>query len=200
MKKVLLVAALIMVGLVAVFLILVAMQPAEFEVTRSTTIDAPPEAVFPYVNDLHRWNDWSPWAKLDPNATNTFSGPEQGEGASFHWSGNAEVGEGSMTIIESRPHEYVGIDLRFIKPFEDQAGVTFELEPVADDRTEVVWSMAGKNNFIGRVFCLIMDMEKIVGGEYEKGLANLKTMVETAQAEPDGDADLQEQPAEEDQG
>lgn len=182
MRKKILIGLGVVVGLIVVFLIVVALQPAEFEVVRSETMAAPPEEVFAQVNDLHKWEAWSPWAKLDPNAKNSFEGPEAGEGAVFRWAGNADIGEGSMQIVESHPYQSIGIRLDFIKPFEDTADVGFTFEPKGE-KTLVTWSMAGKNNFIGKAMCLFMDMDKMIGGDYEKGLASLKSVVESTRTQ-----------------
>ncbi len=183
MKKKILIALSVIAGLIAVFLIVVALQPGEYQVSRSATIDAPPAAVFAHVNDLHQWEEWSPWAKLDPNAKNTFTGPESGKGAVFAWAGNDEVGEGKMTITTSQPPEKIELSLEFVKPFADQADVGFTFEPEGE-KTNVTWSMHGENNFIEKGFCLFMDMEKMIGEQYEKGLVNLKKVVESGAKTP----------------
>lgn len=176
-RRLLLKILLAIVLLVGGFLAYVAAQPAEYRVARSATINAPPDAVFAQVNDFHNWQKWSPWAELDPNAKVTFEGPAAGVGAVFKWSGNDDVGEGSMTLIESRPHEFVHIDLKFVRPFEDSADVTFSLHPQGE-QTAVTWAMSGKNNFFGKLVCLFMDMDQMIGADYEKGLAQLKAVVE----------------------
>src|SRR4026207_1583011 len=116
MRKKLLIGLGVVAGLVALFAIVVAAQPSECRSPRTATISAPPEAVFAQVNDFHNWEAWSPWAKLDPNAKNSFDGPTSGAGAGFGWSGNDKVGEGHQTIIESRPNELIRIRLDFEKP------------------------------------------------------------------------------------
>ena len=125
----------IFVGIVVIvvaFAVIVALQPSEFRVARSTTISAPPAAVFAQVNDFHNWEAWSPWAKLDPAAKATFEGPRAGKGAIFRWAGNEEVGEGSMMITESRPSDLIRIKLDFLKPFEatNTAEFTFNLRAI----------------------------------------------------------------------
>ena len=175
LKKILLVLVL----LIAAFVVIVAVQPAEFRVTRSTSIAAPPEAVFAQVNDFHRWQAWSPWAKLDPNAKNTFEGPSSGTGAGFTWAGNKEIGEGRMTITESRPTELVRIKLDFVKPFESTCTTEFTLKSEGQ-QTSLTWSMFGEHSFVEKAFCLFMNMDKMVGGDFEKGLAQIKTISETA--------------------
>ncbi len=171
----------ILIGLtavIAVFLIVAALQPADFRITRSATIAAPPAAVFERINDLHKWNDWSPWAKLDPNAKNTFEGPPAGVGAGMAWAGNSEVGEGRMTITESKPVELVRMKLEFIKPFAATNMTEFTLKPEGA-QTAVTWSMSGTNGFMGKCMGLIMNCDKMVGGQFEKGFVNLKAIVET---------------------
>src|SRR4029434_11043916 len=116
-----------------------------------------------------------------------LEGASSGEGAIFRWSGNADVGEGSMTIIESQPPERVRIDLHFLKPFEDTAVTEFTIKP-AGDRADVTWSMDGQNNFMSKAFCLFMDMDKMIGDKYEKGLAKIKTIVENPPAEPSSES------------
>lgn len=178
LKKILIALAVILI----VFVGIVALQPSDFRVERSMTMAAPPSAVFEEVNDFHNWEHWSPWAKLDPAAKNSFEGPTSGKGAIMRWAGNSEVGEGSMEIMESQPNKLVQIKLDFIKPFENTATSEFKFKPEGD-QTAVTWAMYGKNNFIGRAFCLFMNMDKMVGGEFEKGLASMKSVVE-AKAHP----------------
>lgn len=169
-------------AIVAVFIVVVATRPAEFRVSRSATIPAAPAEVFAHVNDLHNWEAWSPWAKLDPQAKGTYDGPRAGEGASFAWSGNSEVGEGRMTITESRPHELLRLRLEFVKPFKATNEAEFTFQPQGE-QTLVTWSMSGRNNFMSKAVGLFMDCEKMVGGQFEQGLANLTSVVETARAE-----------------
>ncbi len=154
-----------------------ATKPDDFQVTRSITIAAPPAAVFPHVNDFRKWEDWSPWAKLDPEAKNSFEGPESGAGAEFSWSGNNDVGEGKMTIAESQPPERIAIKLEFIRPFEDTCDVDFSFQPEGE-QTKVTWTMAGQNNFISKIVCLFMNMDQMIGKDFEKGLASMKSVVE----------------------
>lgn len=168
--------SLLMVAAILAFVI--SRQPDDFRVERSASIGVPPEAVFPHINNLRQWQAWSPWAKLDSQARETFSGPESGEGAAFTWSGNHEVGQGSMTITESRPPQFLRIRLDFVKPFEGTNTVEFLLEPEGAG-TRVTWSMSGKQNFMGKAIGLVMDCDHMIGGMYEKGLAQLKTVAES---------------------
>jgi hypothetical protein len=162
-----------------VFVVVVAMQPSEFRIVRSATISAPAPAVFAQVNDFHNWEAWSPWAKLDPAAKAIFEGPRAGRGAIFRWAGNEEVGEGSMTITESRPSDLIRIKLEFLKPFEATNTAEFTFKPEGN-QTAVTWSMEGQNNFIAKAVCLFMNMDKMVGGQFEKGLASMKSVTEAA--------------------
>ena len=173
LKKVFLVLAAIIV----VFAIVVSTRPADYKISRSATIDAPVSVVFEQVNDFHHWNAWSPWAKLDPAAKNTFEGPESGTGAVFTWSGNNEIGAGKMTLTESRPNELIAIKLQFIRPFEDQGDVEFTFQPESD-HTVITWSMSGHQNFIGKAVCMFMNMDKMLGGDFERGLAQIKVIAE----------------------
>jgi uncharacterized protein YndB with AHSA1/START domain len=166
-------------ALVVLLVVVVALQPSEFRITRTATVAAPPSAVFAQVNDFHKWEAWSPWAKLDPAARNTFDGAPAGSGAVFAWAGNGQVGEGRMTIIESRPDELVRIKLEFMKPFAATNTAEFTFKPDGD-RTAVTWSMYGHNNFIGKAVCLVMNMDKTLGGEFDKGLAAIKSVAEAA--------------------
>jgi uncharacterized protein YndB with AHSA1/START domain len=174
-KKILIALAVIIV----VFVIIVALQPSEFRIVRSATISAPAPAVFAQVNDFHHWEAWSPWAKLDPAAKATFEGPPAGRGAIFRWAGNNEVGEGSMTITESRPSDLIRIKLEFLRPFAATNTAEFTFKPEGS-QTAVTWSMEGKNNFIAKAVCLFMNMDKMVGGQFEKGLAQMKSVAEAA--------------------
>ncbi len=164
--------------LVIVLLIVVAVQPSEFTVTRSTTVDAPPATVFEQVDDFHKWQAWSPWAKMDPDAKNVFDGPASGTGAKFGWSGNDKVGEGNMTIVESHPNDLVKIHLVFAKPFASENTTEFTFKPDEKQQTVVTWTMNGKKNFISKGMCLFMNMDKMVGGDFEKGLASMKSVAE----------------------
>jgi hypothetical protein len=179
LKKILIGLAALVIALVIVFIAVVAVQPSEFRITRSATVSAPPETVYAQVNDFHKWQAWSPWAKMDPAAKNTFEGPSAGTGATFRWVGNAEVGEGSMTITESHPSDLILIKLEFLKPFPATNTTEFTFKPQGD-QTVVTWTMSGRNGFVGKAFCLVMNMDKMVGGDFEKGLRDMKTAAEAA--------------------
>lgn len=174
---------LALVAVVGVLAAVVALQPDEFRIERSTTIAAPVGVVFAQVNDFHNWQAWSPWAKLDPAAKNSFEGPESGTGSVFRWAGNNEVGEGSMTILDSHPDELVRIELAFIKPFEGKSTAEFAFQPSGDE-TKVTWSMYGRHGFMEKAICLMMNMDKVVGGKFDEGLASLKQVAEAKKSEP----------------
>lgn len=167
--------ALALLGVIAFFLLVAAMQPDDYKVSRSIEIPAPPAAVHAQINDFHNWDNWSPWAKLDPSMKTTYSGAPSGATASYHWTGNDKVGEGRMTILESQPAQSVKIDLEFIKPFPDRSVTLFTIAP-AGAGSNVEWSMSGKLNLMGKAMCLVMGgMDKMIGPDFERGLAQLKT-------------------------
>lgn len=162
-----------------VFVVVVATRPSTFHVERSIAVAAPPEAVFAQVNDFHAWPSWSPWEKLDPGMKKTFEGTPAGAGAIYSWVGNDKVGEGRMTIEKSEKPSIVGIKLEFLKPFAATNTATFRFVPSAEGTT-VTWAMDGHNNFMSKAFQLFMDMDKLVGGDFERGLAAMKSAAETA--------------------
>lgn len=171
---------LLALALVAILLLVViAGQPDDFKLTRETKIAAPREKIFPHVNDLRAWEAWSPWAKLDPNAKNSFEGPASGVGAAMAWSGNKKVGEGRMTITESQANELIGFRLDFVRPFKatNTAEFAFRAE---GNQTRVTWSMAGQSNFFFKIFGLLVNCEQMAGKDFEKGLASLKAVAEAA--------------------
>jgi len=165
--------------IVVVFVVIVAMQPSEFGVVRSATISAPAPALFAQVNDFHKWEAWNPWGKLDPTMKQAYEGAPAGTGAIYTWSGNNEVGEGRMTITESRPSDLIRIKLEFFKPFAATNTAEFTFKPEGN-QTAVTWSMTGNNNFLAKAVHLFMNMDKMVGGQFEKGLAQMGSVVEAA--------------------
>ncbi|HEY5791981.1 MAG TPA: SRPBCC family protein [Chthoniobacterales bacterium] len=166
--------------LVAALAVFIATRPSDFRITRSAVLPAPPSVVFPQVNDLHKWEAWSPWAKLDPNSKTTFDGPPAGTGSSMAWAGNEQVGEGKMTITESKLNELILMRLEFIKPFQATNATEFTFKPEGSG-TLVTWTMSGQNNFVGKAIGLFMNCEKMLGGQFEQGLDNLKKVVSTGQ-------------------
>lgn len=185
-KKIFLVLAVLLVCLIVSFCVAVSLQPGVFSVQRSTTIAAPPAVVFPLVDDLQAWDSWSPWKKLDPNPRTTISTPSSGQGATFSWSGNDQIGEGKLTILASRPDELVEVEQEFVKPFAGTARMIFTFAP-QDGGTHVTWKMEGTNNFLGKAMCLFMDMDATLGPSFADGLANIKTVAEKGDAEPEAD-------------
>ena len=182
----------ILIALAAALLILVvvvATRPADFTISRKATVGAPPAVVFPHLNDFRKWNAWSPWVKLDPEAKFTFDGPDAGEGAKYAWSGNNQIGAGVGEIVESVPDEKVRVKLMFEKPFEATSEAQFDLRPEGAG-TEVTWTMTGKNDFIGKAFALFMDVDEMAGTDFEEGLANLNKILTSdpaPEAEPKSD-------------
>ncbi len=174
LKKILL-AVVVLFG---IFAAVVAMQPNDYKIQRSATMNAPVDKVFAQYNDFHNWNAWSPWAKKDPKAENAFEGEPAGKGAIFKWNGNSDVGQGMMTILESKPNELVKIKLDFQKPMESTCITDFTFKPEGE-KTSVTWAMSGQSNFIGKAICLCMGgMDKMVGKDFETGLNNVKAVVE----------------------
>jgi uncharacterized protein YndB with AHSA1/START domain len=147
-------------------------RPDAFKVERSVTMSVPPEAIYQQVADFKAWDRWSPWAKLDPAMKTEFGGAPGAPGATYHWAGNDQVGEGRMTITEVVPPSRVAIKLEFIKPWTATNDTTFVLAPEGNG-TRVTWSMTGKNDFMGKVFSVFMDVDAMVGKDFEKGLAQL---------------------------
>jgi hypothetical protein len=161
----------------AILFIVIALQPADFRIGRSTTIAAPAPVVYGILSDFHAWDAWSPWSKLDPDMKKTWSGPPRGKGSSYAWEGNEQVGQGKMVITDVRENERVDMDLKFITPFEADNDVVFAIEPDAQG-SKVTWTMSGKNGFMSKAFGLFMDVDGMVGKDFEKGLADLKRLAE----------------------
>jgi hypothetical protein len=176
LKKVALVLGIV----VAALLVVIATRPEEFKVARSATVAAPAIVAFSQVNDFRAWAAWSPWEKLDPGMKKVYEGSPSGTGAIYSWSGNDDVGVGRMTILDSKPGERVVIKLEFIKPFEQTNVTTFTFTPQGDkgDSTKVDWLMEGKNNFMSKAFGLFVNVDKMVGNDFEKGLAQMKVAAE----------------------
>lgn len=183
LKKILIVVAIAIIGLVG----LISTQPDALIVQRSATIQAPADIVFAKVNDFHKWSEWSPWEKLDPNMKRTFTGANAGLDAMYEWTGNDEVGKGRMTIQESKPNELVRIRLEFFEPWPQTSTTLFTFAP-AGEGTTVTWKMEGKHNFVSKAMCLVMDMDKMIGKDFEKGLAQLDTAAQAAAARGTADA------------
>jgi hypothetical protein len=187
-KKSLLKAILLtLTALVAAVVVVVASQPSTFRISRAKAISAPPEKVFALVNDFHNWT-WNPWSKIDPAMKQTYEGDAAGVGAAYTWSGNNEVGEGRMTIIESQPGELVRVRLEFLKPLAATHIALFTFHPAEGDTT-VTWTMTGENSFLAKAIHLVMNMDQMIGGQFEKGLTDMKALAEANPSGEPGDSD-----------
>jgi autotransporter translocation and assembly factor TamB len=164
-------------ALLVVLAIVIAMQPSEFKIQRAQKVTAPPGVVYLFVQDFHRWSVWSPWEKLDPSLKRSYSGAKSGEGAVYDWVGNDQVGAGRMTIEKATNSREVQIKLEFLKPFAATNQTVFLFEKNGE-QTVVTWTMTGKNDFVGKAFSLFMDMDALVGADFEKGLEGLKRAAE----------------------
>jgi hypothetical protein len=155
-----------------------ARQSDAWYVQRSATMRAAPEAVFSQLDDFRRWQAWSPWADLDPQAQVRFEGPERGPGAVFSWNGNDQIGEGRMTILETQPPLWLRCKLQFVRPMPDESLVEFTVIPRGEE-VLVRWSMHGEHpNLLSKLFCMVMNLDGMIGPDYERGLARLKAVVE----------------------
>ena len=168
-----LVAAIAFIGFIAY----VATRPNELRVTRETLIAAPPERIFGHLVNLPGWRAWSPWEKKDPAMKRTYEGPESGPGAIYGWEGNKDVGSGRMEVKQATPFSKIVIDLHFLKPFEARNTVEFTLEPKGG-ATRVVWLMYGPAHFMSKLMGVFMNMDRMIGKDFEAGLANLKKAAE----------------------
>ena len=177
MLRVIAIVAIVVMVLVCGVLILAVTKPDTFRVERSASIKAPPEKIFPLINDLHNWAAWSPWEKRDPAMKKTHSGTPSGKGAGYEWEGNSDVGAGRMEIIGSTPPSKVRIKLDFIKPFEGHNITAFVLKPEGDS-TRVTWSMEGPAPFISKLMQVFVSMDRMVGTDFEEGLANMKAVAQ----------------------
>ncbi|MBX5481712.1 MAG: SRPBCC family protein [Myxococcaceae bacterium] len=173
MKKVL----IAVVVLLAVLAGVIASRPNTFTVSRSGTMAAPPEIAFAQIADFHKWDAWSPWSKMDPQMKVTYEGTPGTVGSSYAWKGNDDVGSGKMTITGLTPPSEVKINLEFQEPFPSTNETVFTLKPNGAN-TEVTWTMSGHNSFMSKAFGLFMDMDKMIGADFEKGLAAMKTVAE----------------------
>ncbi len=166
-KKILIGLAVVIVGIIIVS----RFQPEDYSVERTGTIAAPPSVVFAQITDFHNWEKFNPWRDLDTNMVLSYEGPQSGVGAKYHWVSD-DAGEGTMTLMEARPDEFARIDMAFVEPMESKADVQFKLVPEGEG-TKLTWSMSGKHNFLGRIMCVFMDMDKMVGEQYEKGFERM---------------------------
>jgi len=164
--------------LLVLFSAVVATRPSQFTVLRGTSIAAPPQVVYAQVADFHKWPAWSPWAKLDPEMKMTFAGTDGSPGATYEWTGNSKVGEGRMTVVNVRATTLFALKLEFLKPFEATNDCTFTFVPTVGGGTQATWAMSGHNGFLQKAFAMFMNMDKMVGGDFERGLASLKQVSE----------------------
>jgi uncharacterized protein YndB with AHSA1/START domain len=172
------IAAIVIVVLAAGVLILAALKPDTFRVQRTATIKAAPETVFALVNDFRRWDAWSPWEKKDPAMKRTFGAVTAGKGATYAWDGDKNVGQGSMEIVESVAPSRLALKLDFVKPFEAHNAVVFTLAP-RGDTTEVTWTMEGPVPYLAKIIHVFVDMDRMVGADFEAGLSAMKAAAET---------------------
>lgn len=173
LKYILLIVAL---ALVAV-LITAAFRPDTFRVERAIQINAPADRIYPLIDDFHRWTAWSPWEKRDPALKRDYSGAASGKGAVYAWEGNKDVGQGRMEILEAVPPSRIVIKLDFLKPFEAHNTAEFSLQPVAGG-TELRWAMQGPQPYLFKLMNLLFNMDKMVGKDFEAGLASIKAIAE----------------------
>jgi len=162
---------------IVLFVVLISLQKAEFSIERSTLIEAPKELIFLQVNNLRNMQDWAPWWSLDPEMRSEYSGPDEGLGSSFAWSGDQRIGMGSMTIIESIPYDHIQVRLNFKKPFEAVNISSYSFTEV-EGGVLVKWTMTGKNNFLNKLIGIFVNMDTLVGNDFEKGLSQLKSISE----------------------
>lgn len=168
---------IIVIVIIAAVLVYAATRANDFVVSRSASIKAPAEAIFPLINDFRRWPEWSPYEKLDAQMKRTLSGAEAGKGAAYAWEGNGKAGTGRMEITGSVPSSLVSLKLDFEKPFRANNTVDFTLAP-SGDATTVTWAMRGARPFVAKLMGLVMDFDRLIGKDFEAGLANLKRVTE----------------------
>jgi hypothetical protein len=176
LKITLIVLAVLAVGIVGI-LAYAATRPDDFRLQRSAVIKAPPEKVFPFINDFKQWGAWSPYEKLDPGMKRIYGATTAGKGATYAWEGNGNVGSGSMEILNAPAPSQVAIKLDFMRPFEAHNIAEFTLRRVGES-TNVTWSMRGPLPFFAKIIHVFMNMDKMVGGQFDEGLANLKAAAE----------------------
>ncbi|MEW6055089.1 MAG: SRPBCC family protein [Bdellovibrionota bacterium] len=169
--------SLVILAIVVMLLGYAALQPADYVISRKITINAPAEKIFPYLNNSRLAEQWGPWLEVDPQAKMVYSGPDAGVGSRTSWESGGRLGTGSATIVDSVPNQKVGIKLEYVKPMNMTQDSEY-LVKSSGNQSEVTWRVQGKNNFMGNLMCLFMNRDKMVGGMFEKGLSNLKALVE----------------------
>lgn len=168
---------ILLIVLIALLLAYATTRPSTFRVERAATIQAPPDKIFAVIDDFHNWSAWSPWAKLDPAMKEAYSGASSGKGAIYEWEGNSKVGKGRMEITDSSAPSSDIIKLDFLKPFETHNTTVFTLQSNGTGTT-VTWTMSGPNTYMGKVMGIFINMDKMIGKDFEAGLANLKAITE----------------------
>lgn len=168
---------IILLCLLGALLLMASRQPESFAIERVVVIAAPADSIYPKIADLHQWTTWSPYEKLDPHMKKVFNGTPGAAGASYYWSGNSKAGEGTITVRELMPPSKVTMQLDMLKPIEGHNVVEFNLEP-AEGGTRVTWAMRGPNSSLSKVVGVFMNMDTMIGKDFEAGLATLKTQVE----------------------
>ena len=190
LKKLLIGFALLLVGLAVGLALYISSRPDTFVVQRSVTIKSPPAPIFPLIADFHNWTTWSPYEKMDPKMERTYAGKESGQGAKYTWEGNEKAGAGTMEITEATAPNKVVIKLDFSKPFEGHNIAEFKLVPHGDNDTTVTWSMSGPSPMMMKFVSLFMNMDTMIGNDFEVGLDNLKSVVETkSSSEPNSETE-----------
>lgn len=189
LKKILIVAAVVVAVPVVGVLGYAATKPDTFRIERSATIQAPPERIYAFVDDFRAWEAWSPYEKMDPAMKRTYSGAAHGQGARYAWEGNEHAGAGNMAITEAVPGEQIAIRLNFTKPFEASNTAEFTFKPEGG-ATKVTWAMHGPMPYISKVMDVLLGMDAMIGKDFEAGLASLKALAEKQSAEPASTAEL----------
>jgi len=178
MTEIIAILAVVLAIAIAIVLILAANKPDTFRVQRAAVVKAPPENVFPMINDFHQWTTWSPWENKDPAMKRTYSGSPSGRGAVYAWDGNKNVGAGRMEILDASSPSKIIIKLDFFKPFEGHNTAEFTMLPQGDATTNINWVMHGPAPFMSKVMQVFMNMDNMIGKDFEIGLANLKRLAE----------------------
>ncbi len=177
MLEIIAIIAVVLAVAIAIVLILAVAKPDTFSVRRAAMVKAPPDKIFSLINDFHRWGSWSPWENRDPAMKRTYSGAESGKGAVYAWDGNKNVGSGRMEILDASSPSKIVIKLDFFKPFEAHNTAEFTMQPQGG-ATDVIWVMHGPAPFMSKVMQVFMNMDSMIGKDFEIGLANLKTLAE----------------------
>ena len=178
MFEIFVIIAIVLAVAIAAMLILAAIKPDTFSVQRGAVMTAPPQKIFSLINDFHQWGNWSPWEIKDPAMKRSFSGAESGRGAVYAWDGNKNVGSGRMEILEASTPSKIVIKLDFFTPFEGHNTTEFTMLPQGD-ATSVNWVMHGPAPFMSKLMQVFMNIDKMIGKDFEAGLVNLKSLAET---------------------